>query len=47
MSFIIETEQANKISFLDIDVIHKQGKFVKVSIENQLLLVYTPILIAL
>ena len=27
MSFTIETEQDNKISFLDANVIHEQGKF--------------------
>ena len=27
MSFTIETEQSNKISFLDVNVIHEQGKF--------------------
>ena len=27
MSFTIETEQTNKISFLDIHVIREQGKF--------------------
>ena len=28
MSFIIETEQNNKISFLDVNVIREQGKFI-------------------
>ena len=28
MSFNIETEQNNKISFLDVNVIREQGKFV-------------------
>ena len=28
MSFTIETEQNNKISFLDINVFHEQGKFI-------------------
>ena len=28
MSFSIETEQNNKISFLDANVIHEQGKFI-------------------
>ena len=46
MSFTIETEQNNKISFLDVSVIREQGKFIKVSIENQLSVVYTPILVA-
>ena len=27
MSFTIETEQNNKISFLDVNVTRKQGKF--------------------
>ena len=27
MSFTIETEQNNKISFLDVNVIYEQGKF--------------------
>ena len=27
MSFTIETEQSNKISFLDVNVTRKQGKF--------------------
>ena len=46
MSFTIETEQNNKISSLDVNVIREQGKFKQVSIENQLSVVYTPILIA-
>ena len=46
MSFTIETEQNNKISFPDVNVIREQGKFVTMSIENQLLVTYTPILIA-
>ena len=29
MSFTIETEQINKISFLDFNVICEQGKFIK------------------
>ena len=45
MSFTIETEQNNKISFLDVHVFREQGNLQKVSIENQLLVVYTPILI--
>ena len=45
MSFTIETEQSNKISFLDVHVFREQGNLQKVSIENQLLVVYTPILI--
>ena len=44
MSFTIETEQSNKIS-LDVHVFREQGNLQKVSIENQLLVVYTPILI--
>ena len=28
MSFTIETEQNNKMSFLDVDVIREQGKFI-------------------
>ena len=28
MSFTIETEQNNKMLFLDINVIHEQGKFI-------------------
>ena len=28
MSFTIETEQNSKISFLDVNVIREQGKFV-------------------
>ena len=28
MSFTIETQQNNKISFLDVGVIHEQGKFI-------------------
>ena len=28
MSFTIETEQSNKISFLDVSIIREQGKFV-------------------
>ena len=46
MSFTIDTEQSNKISFLDIIVICEQGKFTT-SIENQLLVVYTLIFIVL
>ena len=33
MSFIIESKQNNKISFLDVNVIREQGKFVT-SVEN-------------
>ena len=42
MSFTIETEQSNKISFLDVSVTRKQGKFTIISIRNQLLMAYTP-----
>ena len=28
MSFTIETEQENKISFLDVNVIREQGEFI-------------------
>ena len=28
MSFTIETEQDNKISFLNVNVFHEQGKFI-------------------
>ena len=27
MSFSMETEKENKLSFLDVEVIHEQGKF--------------------
>ena len=44
ISFTIETEQNNKISFLDL--ILNKVILQQVSIENQLLVVHTPILIA-
>ena len=28
MTFTVETEQNNKISFLDVNTIHEQGKFI-------------------
>ena len=34
MSSTIETEKNNKISFFDVNVIRKQGKFTTMSIEN-------------
>ena len=43
ISFTIDTEQNKRTSFLDVNVIREQGKF---RIENQLLVVYSPILIA-
>ena len=46
MSFTIKTEQNNKISFLDVNVIREQGKFTIASLENYFLVVYTLILIA-
>ena len=46
MSFTIEPEQKNKISFLDVNVIREQGKFVTSVYRNKLSVVYAPILIA-
>ena len=34
------------MSLLDVNVVREQSKFKKMSIENQLLIVYTPISIA-
>ena len=41
MAFTVETEQSNNISFLDVNIICEQGKFI-----TRVYLMYTPILIA-
>ena len=46
MSFTIETEQSIKISFLHANIIVKGVNLQQVSIENQLLVVRTLILLA-
>ena len=45
MSFTVQTEQNNKLSFLDANIIYRVT-LQKMSNKNQLLLLYTAILIA-
>ena len=45
MTFNVETEQSNKVSLLDVNIICQQGKFIT-SVYRKCSVVYTPILIA-
>ena len=40
MSFSMETEKENKLSFLDVEIIRKQGKFTTTIYRNLLLVVH-------
>ena len=46
MSFITKNKQGNKISFQDANIIINRANLQQIFIKNQLLLVYTPILMA-
>ena len=46
MIFTIEAEPNNKMPFFDVNVNRERGKLQQMSIKNQVLVMYTPILIA-